>query len=183
MNKIKEILLYGAVEPFEPFRYFFFSALLLSVLSLVFKSELAAYPGYLPVSIAGHGLGASRFLVDAYIPVMLVYLGVLIARLNPARINAVNHAVRTNKYAKHPLVLAVLVLLLAAYLYAMPHSMPVNRFFNINKFYNLLLGIPMFCYSSIQSISILLCRMLEAKSTANLPVSSVSPVSKASLDS
>lgn|GEM_PF-3512855 len=181
MNKIKEILLYGAVEPFEPFRYFFLSALLLSILSLVFKDQLAAYPGYLPVTIAGHGLGASRFLVDAYFPIMLLYLSVLIARLNPERIAAVNHAVRTNKYAKHPLTLAVLVLVLAVYLYSMPHSMPVNRFFNINKFYNLLLGVPMFCYSTIQSIAILLCRALEAKPAANQPVSSVS--TEVSLDS
>jgi len=159
-NTIREFLIYDAVAPFEPFRYFFFIGFLVSLFALVFQTQLASYTGYVPLSIGGGGIGAARFLIDAYCPLALIYIILVLFGLSKERIIEVNLAVKRNKFAKNPVLLALICLLLAPYIFFIDHSVHLIEIFSLNKFINLLFAIPMFCYTTVQSFIIVVCSVI-----------------------
>ncbi len=160
-NTINEIFIYDAVKLFEPFRYFFFiGGFVLSIIALVYKAELSSYSGYLPSSINSGGIGACRFLVDAYIPLVAIYMLCVVAKLSKERIQQANLAVKRNKFAKKPVILASILLLLVPYIFFISHSPAMSSFFNLNKYGNLIISIPLFSYSTVQAFTIVACSLL-----------------------
>ncbi|AXI01752.1 hypothetical protein [Aquirhabdus parva] len=136
---------------------------MLSVIALVYKTELNGYTGYLPSSINSGGIGACRFLVDAYIPLVLIYFICVLMGLNKERIHQANLAIKRNKFAKKPVLLATIFLLVVPYIFFISHSPAMSSFFNLNKYGNLVVSIPLFSYSTVQSFTIVACSLLARK--------------------
>ena len=135
------------------------------MIALVYKTELNGYTGYLPSSINSGGIGACRFLVDAYIPLVLVYMGCVVVGLSKERVHQANLAVKRNKFAKKPVLLASIFLLVVPYIFFISHSPAMSSFFNLNKYGNLVVSIPLFSYSTVQSFTIVACSVLARKFT------------------
>lgn len=104
---LTDLCAYRVLRPYDLFPGFFLSSFALVVLVLALPSAFASWPGYTAFAYAGGSQGGGRFLIDASLPIALLYMLVIAARHNHARYHAVLEALRTNRVHRYPLIGAV----------------------------------------------------------------------------
>lgn len=101
---LKDLGAYAAVKPYDVFPGFFLSGYGLVVLTLLLPDSFAAWPGYTALAREGASAGAGRFLIDASLPLALIYISIILLKLSRPRCHAVQMAMAANTVHRYPLL-------------------------------------------------------------------------------
>lgn len=151
----KDLSAYQALRPYDIYPYFFLSNFALVALVLLVPEYFAQWPGYSALATAGGSAGAGRFLIDTSLPVALLYIAVILMKLNRARCQAVSEGMRANTVHRYPLIGAVFFIVQLPLLILLYEAQDDFVYTLTKNFWVIAYCMPWFSYLAANSFSII----------------------------
>ena len=152
---LKDLGAYAAVRPYEPFPGFFLSGYALVLLVLLWPQTFLHWPGYTALARDGASAGDGRFLIDASLPLALLYIGMIVLRLRRQRCRAVQQAMASNSVHRYPLVGALFFIIQFPLLILLYQPQDDFVYALTGNFWVLAYCMPWFAYLAANSFSII----------------------------
>ena len=124
------------------------------------------WPGYSALATAGGSDGAGRFLIDASLPVALLYIAIILVKLSPARCQAVNDGMRANTVHRYPLIGAVFFIVQLPLLILLYEAQDDFVYSLTKSFWVVAYCMPWFSYLAANSFSIIVAAAYEWRQKA-----------------
>lgn len=163
---LKDLGAYQALRPYDIYPYFFLSSFALVILVLLAPDYFAQWPGYSALATAGGSAGAGRFLIDASLPVALLYIAIILMKLNRARCQAVNDGMRANTVHRYPLIGAVFFIVQLPLLVLLYEAQDDFVYTLTKSFWVIAYCMPWFSYLAANSFSIIVAAVYEWRQKA-----------------